>query len=138
MRRLALCIAPLLALLVCAIPSMGAAQQLAAGPAPKITFDITVSTEWQPGDADSLPADRTAAGCPAAASNSYQADLEAGLRAMAAYFYRYTGGQMAIGNVTIYTGGQAWESANIRILANQSYRPTAFVGGITLAPTAYY
>src|ERR1700752_1767085 len=104
----------LLALLICAHPSLGVARSPAAAATPKITFDITVSTEWQPGSADSLPDDRLAAGCPAEAKNTYLDDLEAGLRAMAAYFYSYTGGQMAIANVKIYTGGEAWDTANIR------------------------
>jgi hypothetical protein len=105
--------------------------------APKRTFDLVVSTEWQPGD-ETLPDELAAGGCAGDAQDTFLRDLEAGLRNMADYFYGYTAGQMAIGKVTIYTGGEQWENANIRILANRSYRPTAFIGGVVSAPTAYY
>jgi hypothetical protein len=105
---------------------------------PKSRFAITVSTEWAPGSLDRLPADLAAAGCPAEGEATMLADLERGLRSMAAQFYRFTGGQLAIDSISIYTGGEQWEQANIRVLASRSYRPSAFVGGAAAAPTAYY
>ena len=86
----------------------------------------------------SWPASTIAAGCPAAGEATMLADLEQGLRSMAAQFHRFTGGQMAIDAISIHTGGERWEQANIRVLASRSYRPSAFVGGAAVAPTAYF
>lgn len=117
----------------------------AAGPAPAAvySFDIDVSLEWTPGAEDRLGRDLAGAGCPAdsavpgVADPSVLQDLQAGLTRMADYFYSYTRGQMAIGKVTIHTGGANWDSADIRVLANRSYRPSASVGGIVAAPLLY-
>lgn len=92
-------------------------------------FDLTVSLEWQPGT-DGLGDDLKQAGCALSGDSSYVADLEAGLRKTAAYLYTYSAGRMALRDITIYTGGEQWESADLRVLASSSYRPSAFVGGI--------
>jgi hypothetical protein len=125
----------LVLVLLAAAPALRAAP--AAAPVPKQTFDLVVSTEWQPGS-EPLPDELAAAGCPAGAEATFLDDLAAGLHSMADFFYGYTAGQLAIGKITIYTGGAQWDTANIRVLANRSYRPTAFVGGVVGAPTAYY
>src|SRR5439155_19253288 len=99
---------------------------------------ITVSLEWHPGATDSLPADLSTSNCaPSASSTNYLTDLVEGLRQMSAYLYTYSEGRMAIGNVKIYTNGEHWNDADIRILANSAYRPTTFVGGIVKVPTLY-
>lgn len=130
--------APLILLALALVAGLMPLRPAAAQPAPKKRFAITVSTEWAPGSLDQLPADLAAAGCPAEAEATMLADLEQGLRSMAAQFYRFTGGQMAIDTINIYTGGEQWEQANIRVLASRSYRPSAFVGGVVAAPTASF
>ncbi len=129
---------PLILLAVALAAGLPPLRPAAAQTEPRQRFAITVSTEWAPGSLDRLPADLAAAGCPAEGEATMLADLEQGLRAMAAQFYRFTGGQMAIDSISIYTGGERWEQANIRVLASRSYRPSAFVGGAVAAPTAYY
>jgi hypothetical protein len=97
-------------------------------------FDLTVSLEWQPGTGD-LGDDLKQAGCALAGDSSYVADLEAGLRKTAAYLYTYSAGQLALRNIAVYTGGEQWDSADLRVLASSSHRPSAFVGGIVDVPT---
>jgi hypothetical protein len=125
----------LLALLICAGPASGIGRS-SVPPAPLKTFDLTVSLEWQPGTADSLPDDMALAGCSKEGlAASYLEDLKQGLRQTAAYLYSYSEGQLALGKVTIYSGGDRWEAADLRVLASNSYRPSAFVGGIVDSPT---
>lgn len=102
-----------------------------------IPFDLTVSLEWTPGSGDKLGTDLLASGCgPSSGSASYLNDVVAGLRATSAYLYELSDGQMAVRDVTIYTGGTNWQTADIRILASNSTRPAAFPGGIvdTITP----
>jgi hypothetical protein len=61
--------------------------------------------------------------------------LEAGLRKTAEYLYTYSEGQLALGTITVYTNGEHWADADLRVLASNAYRPSAFVGGIVNAPT---
>lgn len=114
-----------------------------AAPGPIRPLDeLTVSLEWQPGNDERFGG----AGGELASSNcadvegnaTYLKDLDSGLREMAAYIYSYTGGQIKLHTITIYTGGTQWDNADIRILANRSYRPTAFIGGNALAPEPFY
>jgi hypothetical protein len=127
-----------LVFLIGSVASVGARSTPAAEFAPKYTFEVLVSTEWSPSSADELTAELARAGCPGSASGQYLDDLKAGLRQMAAYFYSATNGQMAITKFTLHTGGEQWENAAIRVLANRSYRPTAFVGGIEPSPRPYF
>jgi hypothetical protein len=105
-------------------------------PVPKYVFDnLTVSLEWQPGT-DSFPVDLVRAGCPpSGVATSYLADLEQGLRKTAEYLYTYSEGQLALGTITVYTNGEHWADADLRVLASNSHRPSAFVGGIVSTPT---
>lgn len=135
MRRLVLRVPLLAAILLLALS--GGMLQRASGrtislqPEPRKVFDLTVSLEWQPGEKDLLVDDLVAAGCPRQeARELFLDDLIEGLRQTSAYLYTYSEGQMALGKVNIYTDGANWESADIRILADSAYRPTAFVGGI--------
>jgi hypothetical protein len=136
MRRLAQCLL-LLPLLLAGLPATTA--HMAEPEATPITFDVTVSLEWQPGTADLLQKDLTTAQCgsTASAGGNYLDELAAGLNRTSDYLSLYTGGQMKLGTVTIYTGGVNWSSANIRVLADSGYRPKAFVGGIVRAPMVY-
>jgi hypothetical protein len=140
MRRLAplLAVVFVLVLTSAVLPTAGTRAALPAQAAtPLQTFEIVVATEWQPRGEARLADELAAAGCPADDEASFLRDLEQGLRSFAAYFYSYTGGQMAISKISIYSNGEQWENADIRVLANRSYRPTAFIGGITNTPRPY-
>lgn len=127
-RSALLLLLPLLALAVAAGPV--AAQD---DPPQPITIPLTVSLEWEPG-AEALSVGVVGQGCPTS-PDPYLADLRQGLRFSAAYLYAYTRGQITLGDVTVHTGGAQWEQADIRVLANSGYRPSAFVGGAVSAPT---
>jgi hypothetical protein len=126
-----------LVLLLCVGSMLGAADTLAATqPTPSVVFNLTVSLEWEPGATDRLPDDLALSRCPdTTAKQLYLDDLKAGLRQTAAYLYAYSEGQMALGSITVYTGGVHWDDANLRVLASNAERPTAFVGGIVGTPT---
>ncbi|MBA3468384.1 MAG: hypothetical protein H0T53_01945 [Herpetosiphonaceae bacterium] len=118
--------------------SIHAPDRAVAAAAPLVFFDLTVSLEWQPGTDDNLAKDLEWQGCSNTALRSaYLDDLRAGLEATAGYIYSYTGGQMALRNIDIYTNGEHWDKADIRILVDNSFRPTAFVGGIVATPTLF-
>ncbi|MDZ4720314.1 MAG: hypothetical protein SH847_17815 [Roseiflexaceae bacterium] len=103
------------------------------------TFNLTVSLEWNPGKQDvaaaRLPAILNASGCSAEARDTYLDDLKSGLTDASRYLYSYSRGRFALGTITIDTEGASWNTADIRILADGSYRPTAEVGGIVATPT---
>lgn len=84
---------------------------------PLVLFDVVASLAWQP-----------------AAGSPYPSELRQGLRRASAYLYDLTDGRMALGPVTIYAGGRGWDGADLRFLADNTYRPSAQVGGIV--PTA--
>lgn len=100
-----------------------------------IALDLTVSLEWEPDPTAPALITPVPPYCPPAVA--YLVDLCVGLRTTAAYLYAASEGQMTLGTVTIYTGGEQWDQADIRILANNAYRPTAFIGGIVDEPTPY-
>ncbi|HRQ36512.1 MAG TPA: PKD domain-containing protein [Chloroflexota bacterium] len=87
---------------------------------PLVLFNVVASLAWQP-----------------AANSPYVTQLQTGLRQMSAYLYDLTEGQMALGAVTIYADGRHWESADLRFLSANDYRPTAYMGGIVPAATPY-
>ncbi|MCL4264121.1 MAG: PKD domain-containing protein [Anaerolineae bacterium] len=87
---------------------------------PLVLFNVVASLAWQP-----------------AANSPYVAQLQTGLRQMSAYLYDLTEGQMAVGAVTIHADGRHWESADLRFLTANDYRPTAYMGGIVPAATPY-
>jgi hypothetical protein len=93
------------------------------------TFPVTISLEWQPGKNGRDLA--TLEGCtlPTSAQASYVEDLEQAMRSASAYLYDVSEGQMTFGDIMIYTGGEYWDEADIRILANNNYRPSALIGG---------
>ncbi|MFL5806385.1 MAG: hypothetical protein ACJ8CR_32240 [Roseiflexaceae bacterium] len=132
MRRYSLQSLLLLLVLLLGAGAVGGAgrSQAASQPMPEHFFDLTVSLEWQPGMGD-----LALAGCASSSTTDYLADLKDGLTQTAAYLYSYSAGQLALGNVTVYTGGDHWDSADLRVLASSSYRPSAFIGGIVDVPT---
>jgi hypothetical protein len=100
------------------LPSTGDVTVTLANPL--VLFNVVASLEWQP-----------------AAGSPYAALLMAGLRSASNYLYGLTEGQMAIGPVTIQTGGGGWEISDLRFRAANDYRPSARVGGIVPAPRPY-
>lgn len=46
-----------------------------------------------------------------------------------AYLYAFTEGQFALGNVNVYQDYTLWESADMRLHANNTLRPRAYIGG---------
>lgn len=116
----------------------GPAHAAEAQPTPKVTFNLIVSLEWEPGTTDNLQVDLSTAGCSASGADpDYLKDLVTALRRTSAYLYGYSQGQMALGRVIIYTGARGWSTANIRILASNAYRPSALVGGRVATPMTY-
>ncbi len=137
MRRLIQCMM-LLTLCLVGLPTTSA-QTVKMQATQVQTFDVTVSLEWQPGTSDLLDKDLAVSQCNPAtgAGGNYLDELRAGLSRASDYLALYSGGQMRLGTVTVYTGGVNWNKANIRVLADSSYRPKAFVGGIVSAPMTY-
>lgn len=87
---------------------------------PLVLFNVVASLAWQP-----------------AANSPFVAQLQTGLWHMSAYLYDLTEGQMAVGAVTILADGRSWESADLRFLSANDYRPTAYMGGIVPAAIPY-
>lgn len=85
-----------------------------------VLYNLVASLAWQP-----------------ATDSSYLPRLNYGLQQASAYLYDISDGQMAFGPVTIHTGGENWDSADMRFLAANDYRPSAYVGGIVNQPTPY-
>ncbi|HEU5088463.1 MAG TPA: hypothetical protein VFT99_13500, partial [Roseiflexaceae bacterium] len=117
------------------------AMPRAGTPPPLTRFDVVVSLEWEPGkqaaSGATLPELLAAAGCPAEARGNYLDDLEAGFAEASNYIYAYSQGRFALGTITIDTTGDLWQKADVRILADASYRPTATVGGVVASTIRY-
>ncbi|MBE2223088.1 MAG: hypothetical protein IAF02_16215 [Anaerolineae bacterium] len=58
------------------------------------------------------------------------AEIRDAMQAVSQELYDLTDGQMALGPVSISTGGDRWAEADIRFLPANDKRPSAFVGGI--------
>ncbi|MFN8499240.1 MAG: hypothetical protein U0641_15430 [Anaerolineae bacterium] len=86
---------------------------------PLVLFRVVVSLEWQPSSSDYLDTMREA------------------LRQASAYLYTASAGQMAFGKVEIHTNAEAWDGADIRVLAANDFMPAAYVGGIVPKLTTY-
>ena len=85
-------------------------------------FNVVASIAWEPSPGTAVLT---------------EAELLAGLRAASAHLYDLTEGQMAIGPVTIHSGGAGWDAADMRVLPANDERPSAFVGGIAEKPFTY-
>jgi hypothetical protein len=81
---------------------------------PLVVFNVVASLAWEPSPG----------------SDPVVKDLEIGLRDASAYLYDVTDGRMAFGPIEIYSGGQNWNGADLRFLAANDYRPSAYVGGM--------
>ncbi|MFN8483368.1 MAG: hypothetical protein U0768_10035 [Anaerolineae bacterium] len=84
-----------------------------------VLFRVVVSLEWQPSSPETLDTMREA------------------LRQASAYLYTASAGQMAFGKVEIHTNAEAWDGADIRVLAANDFIPAAYVGGIVPKVTSY-
>lgn len=92
---------------------------------PLTLLHLVVSLGWTPTDGSPV----TDAG-----------DIRLALQNASAELYDWTDGQMAVGPVSIYTGGERWREADLRFLPANDKRPSAFVGGVvsgTLPYSAY-
>lgn len=78
-------------------------------------INMVVSIGWTPAPASTV---------------TTPAQIRAALQSVSADLYDITEGQIAIGPVHIYTGGEHWDEADIRFLPANDKRPSAFVGGI--------
>jgi hypothetical protein len=85
-----------------------------------VLYNLVASLAWQP-----------------ASDSTYVRRLQFGLEQASEYLYDMSDGQMAFGPVTIHTGGAEWDSADMRFLAANDYRPSAYIGGIVDQPTQY-
>ena len=82
---------------------------------PLTLFNVVVSLGWEP----------------TPNSNVTTVDqVQESLYQTAQALYDWTEGQMAFGAVSIYTGGENWSEADIRLLPANDKRPSVFVGGI--------
>jgi len=129
-----------------------------AGKHPGPAFDV-YATSWQPGATQPLPAsgdviisdDQPLTLFHVAASLGWTpapdsavtsvADVTEALRQLSAVLYDWTEGQMAVGPISVHTGGERWDEADLRFSPANDKRPSAFVGGIvsdTLAYTGYF
>jgi len=102
-------------------------QTITVSPArPLLALKLSISLEWD-----------------ARADSSYVAELTSRLQRTSELLYDWTNGQVALGQLTIIHGRQAWEhqldqqgnvitrGADIRIYASNEVRPNATQGGIT-------
>jgi len=65
------------------------------------------------------------------------ADVRAAMQQTSAELYDWTEGQMAIGQVSVNTGGGRWDEADLRFSPANDKRPSAFIGGIVPEPITY-
>ena len=89
---------------------------------PLTLFNVVVSLGWEP---------------PPGTAVLTPNEMNSSLRDTSAALYNLTEGQMAFGEVTIHTGGEYWDSADIRVLPANDERPSAYVGGIVQEPILY-
>lgn len=87
---------------------------------PLVLFNVVASLGWQEPP-----------------EGSHKNELLAGLYEASAYLFDVTEGRAAFGPVTIYENGRNWDSADIRMLPANDYRPAAFVGGIVSETIEY-
>ncbi len=89
---------------------------------------LIVSIEWQPGQQDLLR-DTDGSTCKDFSSTSMQTVLTTALQETSQTLYQATQGQVWVERYSVYSNGEHWNDADIRILASNEYRPTAFLGG---------
>jgi photosystem II stability/assembly factor-like uncharacterized protein len=83
-----------------------------------VLFNLVVSIEW-------------------GADGAYLEQIRRAARAASDFMYDFSDGQMAFGQVSIYTAGAHWTDADVQIASNNVVRPHAFVGGIVSSDKAH-
>ncbi len=61
--------------------------------------------------------------------------LEYDLQRASEYLYDFTDGQAALGEVYVFHNAEAWQTAHLRIYANNRLRPNAVMGGVVSTDT---
>lgn len=87
---------------------------------PLILFNLDVALEW---DARGDPV--------------FLQQLEADLTRASELLFRWSSGQAALGDITVYDNRAHWDDAHIRIYATNRMRPNAVKGGIVREGTEY-
>ncbi len=85
-------------------------------------FNIVASLAWKP---------------TTASAEITTAQVETALARAAVDLYDWSEGQLSIGEITVYEDGINWDTADLRFLPANDRRPSAYVGGIVNATTAY-
>jgi len=111
-----------------AVTSPGAQTLEVSADHPLYLFNLDVSLEWDAHNDD-----------------AFMEKLEYDLRRAAEQFYDFTDGQATLGEVYVFHDAENWQTAHMRIYANNRLRPNAAVGGIvtdtitdTQVPTVTY
>ena len=86
---------------------------------PLLLFDLDVSLEWD-----------------ARNDSTFLADLTEAIKRSSETFYQVSGGQMALGRVTVFQNKENWLNSDVVIYANSSVRPRATLGGVVNRPTS--
>ncbi|HEU4324704.1 MAG TPA: VCBS repeat-containing protein [Roseiflexaceae bacterium] len=80
---------------------------------PLILFNLDLSVEWD-----------------ARNDASFRAELEVQLKRASELLFRWSGGQIALGDIHVFNNGERWNDAHIRLYATNRLRPSAAQGGI--------
>lgn len=91
--------------------SKGETRLTVRGDAPLALFNLVASIEWDPEPA-------------------YTETFSRALALASDYLFDASNGQMAIGNVALYSGGAAWQDADIQVLTYNQNRPNADINGL--------
>ena len=86
---------------------------------PLLLFNLDVSLEWD-----------------ARNDGTFLDDLTEAIKRSSETFYQVSGGQMALGKVTIFQNKENWLNSDVVIYANSSVRPRATMGGVVNRPTS--
>ncbi len=95
---------------------------------PLYLFNLDVSLEWDAHD-----------------DTAFMEKLQFDLQRAAEHFYDFSDGQATLGEIYIFHDAENWQTAHLRVYANNRLRPNATLGGVisdtitdTLVPTITY
>ncbi len=97
----------------CAIARLATGEVTIRKEWPLILFNVVASLEWEPEK-----------------GSKFVEELRIGLKYASLYLADLTDGYMALGTVSIYTGGRSWDGADLRFQTANDLRPAAFIGGM--------
>ncbi|GAB4211805.1 MAG: hypothetical protein OHK0022_46780 [Roseiflexaceae bacterium] len=86
---------------------------------PLILFNLDLSVEWD-----------------ARGDSVFRTQLEAQIKRASELLFRWSNGQVALGDIRIFSNGERWNDAHIRLYATNRMRPSAAQGGIVWADRA--